>query len=459
MSGEHFGRVSRGRRVMAGLTAITALVGTSLLIVATPPAQAAVPGPLGSGLARAVATARAEARPLAQSPRVGPGWTQENEIVGPSDSGLGFSVAVSRSTMVVGAAFQNSATGAAYVYTGSGTSWTEEAELTAPGGQQDDLFGSAVAIRSGIIAVGAECHSATGPTCEGATYIYTGSGANWTLQTEIDDPGAAANDSFGGAVAVTSNAVLVGAAGENTSEGAVFIYTLRGHSWALKSEIQDPALTANDGFGWALAVHGKSLVAGAPGNNGFTGTAYVFGEVRGGWVKDATLTAANGGGCSATCGAGPGYVHGDSFGTAVATSGRTIVIGSPYASVPPAPDGVGTGAAYVFQGSGTSWSPGTELSDPAEVAGAQEDYFGFQVALSGSSVAVGAPLDNDCTGAVFVFPKVGGTWPTTSPGELTASDGAPYDCFGYQGLTAISSRVIAVGASTLNGNLYFFEKN
>lgn len=58
-----------------------------------------------------------------------------------------------------------------------------------------------------------------------------------------------------------------------------------------------------------------------------------------------------------------------------------------------------------------------------------------------------------------MFPKVGGTWPTTSPSELTASDGAPYDCFGYQGLTAISSRVIAVGASTLNGNLYFFEKN
>ena len=273
--------------------------------MATPPAQAAVPGPLGSGLTRAVATARAEARPLAQSPRVGPGWTQENEIVGPSDSGLGFSVAVSRSTMVVGAAFQNSATGAAYVYTGSGTSWTEEAELTAPGGQSDDLFGSAVAIRSGIIAVGAECHSATGPTCEGATYIYTGSGANWTLQTEIDDPGAAANDSFGGAVALTSNAVLVGAAGENTSEGAVFIYTLRGHSWALKSELQDPALTANDGFGWALAVHGKSLVAGAPGNNGFAGAAYVFSEVRGGWVKEATLIAANGDGCSATCGNSP----------------------------------------------------------------------------------------------------------------------------------------------------------
>ena len=110
----------------------------------------------------------------------------------------------------------------------------------------------------------------------------------------------------------------------------------------------------------------------------------------------------------------PGYVHGDYFGNAVAISKRTIAVGTPYASVPPAPDGVGTGR-LISAGSGSSWSQSAELSDPAEVSGAQEDYFGFQVALSGSSVAVGAPLDNGGTGAVFIFPKIGGTWPTSVP--------------------------------------------
>ena len=174
--------------------------------------------------------------------------------------------------------------------------------------------------------------------------------------------------------------------------------------------------------------------------------------------RKATLTATNGEGCEASCSQPSGYVHGDYFGNAVAISKKTLAIGAPYASVPPAPDGVGTGTAYVFQGSGSSWSQSAELYDPAEVSGAQEDYFGFQVALSGSSVAVGAPLDNDSTGAVFIFPKVGGTWPTASPVELTASDGAPYDFFGYQGLTAVKSKVIAVGAFTSDGNLYFFKK-
>jgi hypothetical protein len=81
------------------------------------------------------------------------------------------------------------------------------------------------------------------------------------------------------------------------------------------------------------------------GNDGSAGGAYVFGEVHGGWVKQATLTAASGDGCLTTCSSSPGYVGGDSFGTAVATSGRTIVVGAPYESVPPAPDGVGTGTA------------------------------------------------------------------------------------------------------------------
>ena len=86
-------------------------------------------------------------------------------------------------------------------------------------------------------------------------------------------------------MAVTSNAVLVGAAGEDSNQGAVIVYTLKGRSWALKSEINDPALTANDEFGFAIAAYAKSVLVGAPGHDGFTGAAYLFGEVGGGWVQ------------------------------------------------------------------------------------------------------------------------------------------------------------------------------
>jgi hypothetical protein len=175
-------------------------------------------------------------------------------------------------------------------------------------------------------------------------------------------------------------------------------------------------------------------------------------------VKAATLTASNGEGCMSTCSQPYGYVHGDYFGNAVALTGATVVVGAPYASVPPAPDVVGTGTAYVFKRSGSSWTQATELYDPAEVTGGNEDYFGFEVALAGTSVVVGAPLDNNSTGAAFVFPKVGATWPTSNPTELTASDGAPYDFFGYQGLAAVSANVIAVGAFDLQREPLFLPE-
>ena len=112
------------------------------------------------------------------------------------------------------------------------------------------------------------------------------------------------------------------------------------------------------------------------------------------------------------------------------------MVGAPYASVVPAPDGVGTGTAYVFTRSGTHWAQNTEVSDPSEVSAGDEDAFGFQVGLLGSTVIAAAPDDyqgagNYANAAAFVIPKVGSTWPDSAPYELTASDGVGGDYFGW----------------------------
>jgi hypothetical protein len=79
---------------------------------------------------------------------------------------------------------------------------------------------------------------------------------------------------------------------------------------------------------------------------------------------------------------------GDDFGASVAMSGNTIVVG--------APGQVGVGAAYVFTGSGTNWNQVAKLTPSDGTTGGQ---FGYAVALSGNTVAVGAPRDN----AVYLF--------------------------------------------------------
>ena len=70
----------------------------------------------------------------AAEPHGGQPWSQASEIAGSSGGGFASGVAINGNTMVVGAPYDNSGIGAAYVYTGSGTSWTQEATLTPSDG-------------------------------------------------------------------------------------------------------------------------------------------------------------------------------------------------------------------------------------------------------------------------------------------------------------------------------------
>ena len=460
----------RNGRLIGVVAAIVPVLGTMVLLVSTPATAATAPTatprsrlPAVPDPALVAASGGGAARSRAGAPASNGGWTQVNEFTGANDSGLGWAVAISGTTMVVGAPFDHSDIGAAYVYTGSGTHWTEVDELTPSDGVANDRFGVSVAIKGGEIVVGAECHSSSAPSCEGAAYVFTGSGGSWTQQIELDDPGQATNDYFGWPVSIAGKSILVSATGEQSAEGAVFVYALQSKHWTESSQIADPAGVAGDLFGVGASARRKSLIVGAPGTDGSAGAAYVFTRGSSGWTKTATLTASNGRGCSSTCSNGLGYVYGDYFGDAVALKGTTIVVGAPYASVTPAPDGVGTGTAYVFTRSGGVWTQDSELSVPAEVSTGLEDNFGFQVALAGSSVVATAPYDyrganNYANGAAFVFPKEGSNWPDSSPDELVATDGVSGDYFGWSGLATIGKGIIVVGSPySADGGLYFFQ--
>jgi len=442
--------------------------GMMIVAVATPAAHAA---PSASFLRiHRTPTPSAVGRLTTQVPKAVTGnvWTQHNEVTGNANTLYGYSVAVSGSTMVVGAPYDNAGTGAVFVYTGGGTAWTQVAEVTPNDGTTNDFFGGSVAITpsgpSLTIVVGADGHSTSPLVDEGAAYVYTGLGSTWTKQVELIDPGQASNDFFGSSVAASPNSVLVAASGENTNEGAVFVYANQTHGFVAKAELTDPGAVPNDSFGFGLAVSGRTMVVGAPGDHGFAGAAYVFTSVRGGWIVKDKLTASNAEGCVTTCSYAYGYVGGDYFGYSVALRGKRLAVGAPFASVPPAADGVGSGSAYVFTGSGSHWTQNAELFVPAEIAAHSEDWFGASTALSSNfSVVATAQYDpqgafNAPNGAAFVFPKQGGTWPVAAtPAELTASDGVPGDYFGY-GIATVGPNVIVVGSPySPNGGLYFFQ--
>ena len=171
--------------------------------------------------------------------------------------------------------------------------------------------------------------------------------------------------------------------------------------------------TSNDYFGYSVALSsdGTTALVGSWGNQ----AAYVFTLVDGNWTQQQKLTASDGG-------------LNDDFGQYVALSGdgNTALIGAIYRNHQ-------TGAAYVYNRSGTTWTLQQELAPANNGA----DGFGNSVALSGdgNTALVGSPLDNSSKGAAYVFTRNGTTW--TQQQFLIAPDGQTGAQFG--GAVALSS--------------------
>ncbi|MBC7980937.1 MAG: FG-GAP repeat protein, partial [Armatimonadetes bacterium] len=149
---------------------------------------------------------------------------------------FGWSVAVSGDTVVIGAPYEDSsatgvngnqannsadASGAAYVFTRSGTTWTQQAYLKASNTGVFDRFGRSVAVSGDTVVIGAysEASNATGVNGNqvnnsaygsGAAYVFTRNGTTWTQQAYLKASNTGVNDDFGWSVAVSGGTVVIG---------------------------------------------------------------------------------------------------------------------------------------------------------------------------------------------------------------------------------------------------------
>ena len=388
-------------------------------------------------------------------------WIQQAELTasdGAAADKFGTSVAMDGSTVVVGAPQKtvgsNSTQGAAYVFVQSGGTWIQQAELTASDGAAFDGFGSSIAVSSSTVVVGAPGYGSN--YSQGAVYVFTQSGTNWSQQAELTASDGAAYNYFGSSIGVSGSTVVVGAhgypaVGSNVAQGAAYVFVESGGTWTQQAELTASDGAAYDQLGSSVAVSGSTVVAGAPchmvGPNTCQGAAYVFVESAGTWSQQAELTLSD-------------PVEYDQFGWSVALSGGMAVVGANNHTVGA---NIGQGAAYVFVESGGTWNQQAELTSSD---GAAYDHFGQSVALSGSTVVAGAPehpynvmLSAPGPGAAYVFVESDGTW--SQQAELTASDGADNDGFGHSvavdGSTAVAGAIgHTVGSNSYQGAGYVF---
>jgi hypothetical protein len=346
------------------------------------------------------------------------GWstaTQTAELTasdGAAGDELGSSVAVSGDTIVAGAIQYDggqAGQGAVYVFSmpnGGWTNATQTAELTASDGAANDNLGSSVAVNGPTIAAGAPSHAVGGNTTQGAVYVYTKPAGGWTNATESAELTAsdgAAADQLGSSVAISADTIAAGSpqrtVGGNLDQGAVYVFTEPPGGWI--DATQNARLTASDGasydaLGWSVAVSGgDTIAAGAPlhstvGINQAQGAVYVYTKPGGGWAdatQTAELTASN-------------SAASDQLGSSVTVSDDIITAGAPQRTV----NGhIAQGAVYMYTRPGGGWANATQTALLTASDGAAGNELGSSVAVSGTTIAAGAPRRTNVRGALYVF--------------------------------------------------------
>ena len=104
--------------------------------------------------------------------------------------------------------------GSAYVFTRTGGVWSEQAKLVASDAGADDEFGTSVAVSGDTVVVGAQ-YDDDGGQSTGSAYVYTRSGSTWSQETKLNGSAASPDDRMGTGVAVDGNTIAVSAYGDD----------------------------------------------------------------------------------------------------------------------------------------------------------------------------------------------------------------------------------------------------
>lgn len=368
-------------------------------------------------------TARWQARD--HSPLSGkPALTLLPGVSAPGDE-FGWSVAVAGQIAVAGAPGRHTR-GAAYVFERSGGSWHLKQTLSEPG---TTLFGNTVAVSGTTLAVGAVANAASN---SGAVYIFARTAAGrWRLHAVLTSPITRPSyGTFGAALAVAPSTLVIGGFGVKPVNGKVFIYVRSAGDWRLQATLSD-ATHSPLAFGVAVSVTDTrsgtyAVVGDSCAGSGCTGAADIFRRPLSGtrWHLQARLkvphillfgltvgisgdTAVVGGDFSAYVFRRSGRLwrqhskltpsrprHVNMFGQSVAISGARALVGDPFTGARPRV----CGTAYEFVPSRLAWRERAQVVNPGCAAG---DSFGSSVALSGTTAVIGAPGWHNSAGAVY----------------------------------------------------------
>ena len=251
-------------------------------------------------LALAPAGLRAAVRATLARPATAPAASASQTSLLPGDGQadfFGVSIAISGNTALVGGTTAHHHTGAAYVFVHGARGWTQQARLVAADGVALDNFGFSVALDGNTAVVGAPNRGPDGVRSfhgNGGAYVFTRTGTTWTQRAQFTGSTSQEGDQFGWSIAFAGHTAVIGAPSQANTPGAAYVFTQTATGLPQQAILRAPHPQGSDLFGRTVALSGTTALIGAPGVAGFTGAAYVFVHTASGWARQATLTAADG---------------------------------------------------------------------------------------------------------------------------------------------------------------------
>jgi hypothetical protein len=368
------------------------------------------------------------------------------------DSEFGGSVAISAdgNTALIGGPEDQSngdvnGRGEAWIFTRSGGVWSQQGPRLLPSGRSGNAsdFGTSVALSAdgNTALIGGDFDD---PDQSGAAWVFTRTGSAGAQQSMLTGTGEDAGGHFGASVALSSdgNTALIGATMDSTA-GSAFVFTRSGATWSQQGLRLTPSDASGDStFGEAVALSGdgRTALIGGHFDNSTTGAAWVFTSNGTTWTQRTKIVPGDEDPSPGSF-APPDAAFGDAVD--LSTDGTTALIGGDQ-------NAGGEGAAWVYTGSGAAWTEQRKLT-PNGVTD-DLGAFGSSVALSGdgNAAAVGASNDASGVGAVLVFARSGSTW-TDTGSRLNASDETNTGAFGNSVALSSDGQTLLTGARQDNG--------
>ena len=165
------------------------------------------------------------------------------------------------------------------MFTRSGTTWTQQQKLLASDGAAGDLFGAVISISGDTALIGAQLDDDNGED-SGSAYVFTRSGTTWTQQQKLLASDRATGDNFG-AVYLDGNTAIIGALlddDKGVDSGSSYVFTRTGNIWTQQQKLVASDGTSGDYFGWPVFSGNTAFISAFYDDDkgSKSGSVYVF---------------------------------------------------------------------------------------------------------------------------------------------------------------------------------------